>query len=177
MRRPLAILLVALLAPATAVAATAPTRHLARSGVSLRYPTAWKASPVSWNAHAGSFAAPVAWLSPQPMRNPCVVDGNSISCGPTIDVVRPGGVVVSVMREGFPGRTFKQGTRIKVGPRVAYLSKRRPGDCSGVHASETLTLNIPTGTDNAVVVAACLRAPTAANERRVRALFSTIRLR
>jgi hypothetical protein len=177
MRRTPAILLALLLLPvATASAASAPTRALTRRGISLRYPRAWKVSPAKWNDHPGNFGASIAYLSPQPMRNPCVADGNSISCGPTVDVVRPGGVVVTVQQAGFPGRSFKVGRRIRIGPRIAYLSVGRPGGCAGVHASETLTLNLPTGRDNAYQVTACLRAPTAANARRVRALFRTVRL-
>jgi hypothetical protein len=175
--KPVILIAVVLLPVAAATAATAPTRTLTRQGISLRYPRGWKASPVTWNAHPGNFSASIAFLSPQPMRNPCVVDGNSFSCGPTVDVVRPGGVVVSVEQIGFPGRDFKVGTRIRIGPRVAYLSVNRPGTCAGVHASETLTLNLPTGKDNAFEATACLRAPTAVNDRRVRALFKTIRLR
>jgi hypothetical protein len=182
MRRVTAVRLAVALAAAvlplgTAAAATAPTHAFLRTGISFRYPSAWAASPAAWNSHPTTFTVPIAWISPQPLRNPCVTRGGTISCErPAVPVVRPGGVVVTVSEVEMPGLDIRRGSLILLGGRASYLLVKHPGTCTSVHADETVTASIPVTDDAGYILEACLRAPTTLNEGRVRALLETVRL-
>jgi hypothetical protein len=181
MRRITAVRLAAALVAAAfplpgASAATSPTRPFLRTGISFRYPSAWTASPAAWDAHPSTFTVPVAWMSPQPMRDPCPKRATSVDCGTAVKAVRPGGVLLTVSEVSMPGLDVRRGSLILLGDRTSYLLVTHPGWCSSVRGDETMEASIPVTDDSAYLVDACLRQPTAANEQRVRDLLETIRL-
>jgi hypothetical protein len=162
-------------ATGAAGAAASPTRTFSGGGVSFRYPATWHAAPRAW-AWQSSFTALVTYLSNGAMHDPCVRGAGSLTCTAPLDVLRPGGVLVTLTRTGRPGLTLGAGTRTTIAGRPARLVTARPGDCRYLHADETITARIAVAAPHTqVVVQACLRAG-AANGARVRAMLATLTL-
>jgi hypothetical protein len=67
--------------------------------ISLSVPTTWEAGD-SWTT-PGSFETLVGSLSNQTLVPPCTTTLNSITCGPPLDSLQPGGVLVEVFNESF----------------------------------------------------------------------------
>jgi hypothetical protein len=161
-------------------ASSSPTRAFAASGVSFRYPTAWKASPAAWR-WTSSFERLVTYLATQPLHDPCTTSGNSTTtCAPPLGALVPGAILVTWTREGTPGWTLAKqaGHRTTLAGRPAKIAVSRPGACHYLGAGETVTAQIALAAKSSSIrMQACLRgSSTAANERRVLAMLATLHL-
>jgi hypothetical protein len=132
-----------------------------------------------------SFSHAIVYLGNQPLREPCtrtrVATGKMIRCGPPLDRLRPGGVLVEWSSNGFPNWTLDlaPGVRQQLAGRPGKLAVERPGDCKGIGAEETIIASIPrrNPTDNWYGLRACLRGPDLyAHDRAVRQLLASTTL-
>ncbi|HEY1478655.1 MAG TPA: hypothetical protein VGF46_01415 [Gaiellales bacterium] len=162
-------------------AAASPTRSFSSEGVAFRYPKAWKPSPKAW-LYAGSFFHLVTYLSTARLHNPCTMPSpNTQSCAPPLGVLPPGGILVTWSRNGFPHWKLaaQPGTSTRLAGHAAKLQIARPGACSYLGASETVTALIASPVSgNWVQMQACLRGSNRiANKQKVLAMLATLRLR
>jgi hypothetical protein len=156
-------------------AAASPTRAYASGGIAFRYPKAWKPSPRSWRNV-------VTYLSTAKLHDPCTTTGpNTQACAPPLGVLPPGGILVTWTRNGLPGWKLaaQPGTPTRLAGYAAKLQIARPGACSYLGASETVTALIAAPVSgNWVQMQACLRGSNrVANKKKVLAMLATLRLR
>jgi hypothetical protein len=126
------------------------------SWLHFRYPAAWTAR-VGYNVVNTIYGVDLV-LSNQAMHDPCHADG----CGWPVYDLGPDGVFVEWADQVYPGgahmsRAF--GAPVTVGGRPSRQAVSRPGDCSAIGGTETISLQIPDDKDNIYAVTACVRGP------------------
>ena len=133
--------------------------------VSFRYPSHWHRG--AWQ-NGSTMSMAVSYLSTDPMHDPCrrTTDSQGMAYRgrKAPRALRPGGVYVSVTRQGgwFGGSLDDiPGHEVRIADRPAKVTVERPGDCRLEGVDETMTATI--GRINRfMVVQACLRGPNLA---------------
>jgi hypothetical protein len=167
--------------PAPTTTMTPPTSltTFRNAYLEFRHPQDWK--PLTFRIPPTMLHFdPMLYLSTQPGHNPCRQAGNVTSCGWPVDHLAPGGVLVMVENEGFPGLMLpkRTGTSLRLDGRPAKRVVTRPGDCRTIGADETVSIEIarPQVADNLTSVTACLRGPNLVDhERELDALLASTR--
>jgi hypothetical protein len=133
-----------------ASAAPSPAARLVEAGpLVLDVPITWEGRPWTWHVGKGapipSGDNPIAFLSPQPLVDPCRSDGSATTCGPwPIARLGDGGLVVAVRTYGGPGRVLPAGEPSTVDGREARLVWAT-GDpaCAGVGGTDRVRVIVP----------------------------------
>jgi hypothetical protein len=144
------------------------------SVLSFSHPAAWKAYPFRWNGEL--HFRPLVYLSTQPLRDPCAMQGNSVSCGFPVGRLRPGGVLVTWNNSGPPAMGLGPGSRIRVGGHPARRVDTARGICRSIGADRTIDVLVQTQPPPSPLMelTACLRGPGLAQaENSVGALLAT----
>jgi hypothetical protein len=116
------------------------TRTVDHRQVSLSVPSNWNIGQ-AWVV-PGSFVDLIGSFSNQPLSPPCTTSGNSIACGPPLQSLQPGGILVDVYNNGAP--TWSLSSEPGVPATVSRLSAKvdvgTGGDqCSGLGADRSRT--------------------------------------
>jgi hypothetical protein len=144
------------------------------SVLSFRHPATWKAHPFSWNGEL--HFRPLVYLSTQPLRDPCAMQGNSVSCGFPVGRLRPGGVLLTWNNSGPPAIGLGPGSRMRVGGHPATRVDTAHGICRSIGADRTIDVLIRTQPlpSPLMELTACLRGPGLAQaEQSVDALLAS----
>jgi hypothetical protein len=148
------------------------------SVLSFSHPAAWKAYPFRWNGEL--HFRPLVYLSTQPLRDPCAMQGNTVSCGFPVGRLRPGGVLVTWNNSGPPAIELGPGSRTRVGGRPARRVDTAHGICRSIGADRTIDVLIQTRPlpSPLMELTACLRGPGLARaERSVDVLLGSTQFR
>jgi hypothetical protein len=132
--------------------------------LAIIYPQKWRSANFTLGS---SMSSSLAILSNQAMHNPCMssttATGSETSChGWPIDQLHPGGIFVEWDAAGSPGWSLgnQRGKAIEVGGLPAREQSARPGFCSDMGASETISLVIAARSpSNYFQMTACLKGP------------------
>ncbi len=129
--------------------------------ISLSMPTNWEAGD-SW-VSPGSLGTLMGSFSNQTLSPPCTTTWNSITCGPPLNSLEPGAVLVEVFHDSFfqPWNFSDQpGTSLLVSGLPAKLvATTGNGACGGLQGDRSLTelIAYPDAIDNYIDVAVCSR--------------------
>lgn len=135
----------------TAFPASEPTpAHRIEAGpVALEVPATWLGRPRAWSVGEGAIVPSgdrtLAFLSPQPLVDPCRSEGGAARCAPwPIARLADGGLVVAVRTYGGPGRVPPAGDPTTVDGREARLV-RDAGDaaCRAIGGTERVRTIVP----------------------------------
>lgn len=85
--------------PSTAL----PVQTVSVEGITFSYPQGW--ARTQWDEQ-GSFTYMVAAVSNGPLKTPCSHHSNGWTCGPPVDSLRAGVLLVMWWRNGFPAWTL-----------------------------------------------------------------------
>ena len=143
----------------------------ARAGnLGFSYPAEWQrvGAPLS-----GSFVWMTAAVSNQALEQPCTKSvgpaSTTVTCGPPIDRLVAGGLLVEWWQDGFPGFRFDSvpGYPATVDGRPVKISEEDGAlqECSGTGAARTIRAVIPRAPDNYFVFAACLGSRDGEDQR------------
>jgi hypothetical protein len=147
------------------------------SVLSFSHPAAWKAYPFRWDGEL--HFRPLVYLSTQALRDPCAMQGNTVSCGFPLGRLRPGGVLVTWNNSGPPAMGLGPGSRIRVGGHPARRVDTAHGICRSIGADRTIEVLAQTQPPPSPLLelTACLRGPGLAQaERSVDALLASTKL-
>lgn len=161
---------------------TGPLTTLQASRVRISYPAAW--SHVTGNDEMNSFDHMAIAVSDHALSEPCgeAVEPNfiEITCGPPLDSLQPGGVLIEWWEDAFPNANFNSfpGARLVVDGKPAKLTDRSGSsdECASLGADETLRVTVARPElNNWFAFVACLRGPNLGTERQaaMRILAST----
>jgi hypothetical protein len=142
--------------------------------LSFSHPAAWKAYPFRWNGEL--HFRPLVYLSTQPLRDPCSMQGNSVSCGFPVGRLRPGDVLVTWDDSGPLAMGLGPGSRIRVGGHPARGVDTAHGVCRSIGADRTIDVLVGTRPPPSPLMefTACLRGPgLALAEQSVDALLAS----
>ena len=137
-------------------------------GGTFRYPTAWRLSTYPL---VTSFSTLVAFLSNNPLHDPCVRAAGDISCSSPLSRLGPAGVLVTWAVVGFPGQGIDNvpGTHTTIDSRPARLVVKKPvaaATCGLIGASwevdATVAVSSLHGAGGLWEMTACLANPGAA---------------
>ncbi len=161
------------------VVATFPAARL-----SFRHPRQWRSYRYR---ETSSFTDLITFLSTDPLHAPCTVTRNAsattISCGSPLSRLSPGGVLITWMTEGMPGRTIAvvpgRWTRIG-GHQARTVSGVATGACAKLHGAWQEQATIARGrglpATNLVAMSACVAAPAVAQARQyIKEMLATVR--
>jgi len=155
------------------------------AGLSFRHPRQWRSYRYQ---ETSSFTDLIAFLSTDTLHAPCTVTKNAsvttISCGPPLARLSPGGVLITWMTEGMPGRTLAllPGMRTRIGGhRARAVSGAAAGSCAKLGGAwqEQVTVARDSGLPSTSLVAmdACVAAPGVAQARQeITDMLATVRL-
>jgi hypothetical protein len=161
------------------VVATFPAARL-----SFRHPRQWRSYRYQ---QTSSFTDLLTFLSTDRLHAPCTVTRNasvtSISCGSPLSRLSPGGVLISWMAAGMPGRTLAivPGSWARIGGHPARtVYGPATGDCAKLGGAWQEQATIARGaglpSTNLVAMSACAAAPSVAQARQdVKEMLATVR--
>jgi len=146
------------------------TKVLKTGGMSLRYPSCWTLSNYT---EGSTMTTVIAFLSNQPMHQPCTTTHSGISttvrCGFPVKTLKHGGVLVTFIEGGMPGWTIadETGQRFVVDHRVARETVTlKP--YGSLHATEEISIFMDRGIpDNYYELAAYFRNPGVAEDQQL----------
>jgi hypothetical protein len=141
--------------------------------------------PADWNAARGYYPSSVsdlkAYLSTEPLREPCVPSGDATLCRAPIEGLQPGGVLVSWWRWGLhrgdPGPDPNTGELIHVGGRSGRMhDSGAEGHCLNIDSDKAMRLEIPDPTLDGswTVMDACLREPVDDAQAQLNAMLASV---
>jgi hypothetical protein len=156
--------------PSRATAMSLLDRSFSADGGSFSYPSAWHLSTydVEW-----SMGQAVAYLSNQPLHDPCSQTGQLRTCGSPLNRLGPGGVLVSWQIVGGPPPlrlSSRPGAATTIGGRPAKVDVRSSSNpdqqCAALGASGEVDAAVLADTlpshDELWTMTACLSDPQAA---------------
>jgi hypothetical protein len=137
-------------------------------GITFAYPETWSHRRPGFLSTAGDG---IVDLGTQPLTAPCRTRGNVTACDWPVRLLRAGGVVVRWTIDELPAPNHRP-------PAGLHVKVSRPGYCSTVGGTETVSARLVTSRHEVYLVDACLRGPRlASNERAVRAMLASARAR
>jgi hypothetical protein len=124
--------------------------------------------PSNWNVgeawiQPSSFTDLVGTYSNQSLSDPCTTGANSITCGPPLQSLQPGTVLVEVFQNGSPAWTLdsEPGTPTTVSGQPARMTELTGarGQCTGLGADRSRSefIPFPTNSNNWVEIDICSR--------------------
>jgi hypothetical protein len=151
--------------PSTAASAAAPAaldRTFHEQGGSFEYPSAW--APSEFPDDVGSFSRLLTVLSNQPVHDPCVTSGNSITCDQPLNVLDSGGVLIQWSEQSRLGNVFASPsgspTTIDSNRSIITTNPTTDPQCAGIAGTAyELDAYIPQSPGNGWTMTACLAAP------------------
>ena len=155
------------------------------AGLSFRHPRQWRSYRYQ---ETSSFTDLITFLSTDTLHAPCTVTKNAsvttIFCGPPLSGLSPGGVLITWMTEGMPGRTLAllpgMWTRIG-GHRARAVSGAAAGRCAKLGGAwqeqVTIARDSRLPSTSLVSMDACAAAPGVAQARQeITDMLATVRL-
>jgi hypothetical protein len=139
--------------------------------ISLSVPANWNIGQ-AWTMPS-SFTDLVGSFSNQELLTPCSTSANSVECGPPMTSFQPGGVLVEVFQNGFPGWTIntQPGTATTVSGLAARVAFQTGGQSScrplGADRSTDEVIALPNAPDNYFEVTICSRGVAGAVTARI----------
>jgi hypothetical protein len=104
-------------------------------------------------------------------------DGLVVTCSDPVDTLDPGAIFVRWRLYSFDFGLPAGAPNTTIGDHDATMSTSRPGECSRLHADETMTAVIVFPLHFHYEMTACLRGPDlSANERLVTAMLNSTKL-
>jgi hypothetical protein len=156
-------------APTTSVmpTSTAPAaldRTFTGDGGSFDYPSAWTLS--NFPDDVSSFSMLLAVISSQPVRDPCVTQANSMTCGQPLNGLDSGGVLIKWSEQSGHGTVFAapSGSPTVIDGKESIITTNPTTDpqCARIPNSVyELDAYIPRSFGDGWVMTACLAAPIA----------------
>jgi len=138
------------------------TRTLDNKYVTISVPSDWNVGE-AW-IQASSFTDLVGSFSDQSLSPPCTTGANTIGCGPPLQSLQPGAMLVDIWQNGSPDWTLdsQPGTPTTVSglpARVIDQSGGGAGYCGGLGAdrSRTEVIAFPSASDNWIEIDICSR--------------------
>ncbi len=124
--------------------------------------------PSNWNVgeawiQPSSFTDLVGTYSNQSLSNPCTTGANAITCGPPLQSLQPGTVLVEIFQNGSPEWTLdsEPGTPTTVSGHPARMTDLTgaQGQCTGLGADRSRSefIPFPMGSDNWIEIDICSR--------------------
>jgi hypothetical protein len=113
----------------------------------------------------------VAAVSNQRLKEPCVVSGSLVGCGPPLDHLATGGMFIEWWENGFPTWSFDEqsGTPLTEGGLRAKMQETLGAvdECTGLGGDKTIRVIVerPSTQDNYFLFVACMRGPGLDTER------------
>jgi hypothetical protein len=138
------------------------TRTLDHGQVRLSVPSDWNVGE-AWQ-QASSFSDLLGSFSNQLLSSPCTEGPASISCGPPLQDLQPGAILVEIWENGAPNWSLdtQPGTATTVSGFPARLTDESgsTGSCSGLGAdrSRSESIPFPSAPDNWIEIAICSRS-------------------
>ena len=155
------------------------------AGLSFRHPRQWRSYRYQ---ETSSFTDLITFVSTDTLHAPCTETRNAsattIVCGPPLARLSPGGVLITWMTEGMPGRTLAllPGMRTRIGGHQARaVSGAAAGSCAKLGGAwqEQVTIARDSALPSTSLVAmdACAAAPGVAQARQeITDMLATVRL-
>lgn len=140
------------------------TRTLDHKYVSISVPSNWNVGE-AW-IQPSSFTDLVASFSNQSLSAPCTTSANSIECGPPLQSLQPGTMLVEIFQNGSPNWNLDSapGTPTTVSGQPARVTNLAGGQgyCSGLGADRSRSefIPFPAETDNWIEIDICSRGVT-----------------
>jgi hypothetical protein len=150
--------------------------HFSDYQLSFDYPAAWV---VGQYDDTSSFSSLKAFLSTEPLHDPCVRTPSSISCGNPIVQLAPNGILVGWWRRSWPGWTFDPGAgeAVHVAGEPATLEVTQSGETGDMVCDRYMVVKIPDqpANSNWTEMDACLRGPDlAASQAQIEAMLRSV---
>ena len=138
------------------------TKHttVRAEAVTFSYPAGW--SITAWDSRS-SFTYMVAAVSNQSLNTPCTHSLNSVSCGPPVDRLDRGAVLIEWWQNAFPTWSFDKQPGDPMVVDGLRAKRQDPAElasvCPAIGADSAMQVLVDRNTANYFAFVACFRGP------------------